>query len=935
MFKRIAVLLAVSVWGVCNGADIAKTKDAEILEAKVYPVDFQKGSYYLAGRFPGALVFTLSGDKKRLKEPVLEFDLPKNFEFLGGSAMWPKKISADKWKWENDRIQKSRITRNGQSYDRYKINLNRAMIRRLGERHNLYRVYLRSASGIEGESGTAFWRFSDGGWQGKEQQFKLNTIKEIVYPRQKMKKFRIMIANLRGTTNSIPEVSDSYLNYWPRLAEKPLTYAWTWTWGWDNYDDAMRKRILSLYEVGIIISYFYGTPVRGLPDWLAQSKAAGKTGIRIVEKLPPWMAGAVICPEYLGNDPKRLCWDDFFPWALRRTYMKHLAKPAFIDWDLEPGAMPVCFCETCRKKFSSMLKLEKILSEAEIKKKYVDQWFDFRVKQHAANIEKFGESVKKNFPGTAAVLCSSPVQTDGGLARWCAVDCRLADGKIDLFRNMPYYEGIRFYRNIEYNNKILKTPAFPLIDPSENMEMYYRRYTPQGVLMNMLATAALGCKGIGFWPDDSFDGRYLSKIAEGVRLIARGEDYYSSAREDATISIQPLNTSQKTFVDNGVKFNLTFPDLKANLEKTVHRSNDNYLLTVFNYDDKNDALIKILPIEGGKYYIREINRDLLLSDADSRKGFLAEVPKKSVRLFELRKTAFSGGEKLSQSILEKKLKDFKSKARDIDAFSTISKKDAEISWGVLRPEKIPMMKITRGKYSIYVDPANSANIAGWQKKGQPSSDILWRYSRGFLGDIRLLPLDLSKTAKCQYKLDKIYVKAGNPVVEFSYEVPQPDTADPHPYRYAGLFIRKLISLEDEGRTLRIKYELINKNISRKPMQVGCMFRNYPKLKGKVVISSGPNRVSAGSPVNNAWFKRDRKNSEFFMEEAGEWLGGAISATASDGKHTEELIFIPDPQIIGWYSWRDRVHGVTVEPVSKEVSIDYGKKWQTELTIKRQ
>ena len=103
------------------------------------------------------------------------------------------------------------------------------------------------------------------------------------------------------------------------------------------------------------------------------------------------------------------------------------------------------------------------------------------------------------------------------------MDVRLSDADYGLFMNMPYYQGVRWYDDLAFNRKSLKTPNYPLIDPSENMEMFYSRYTPEGVVMNMVAAAAQGARGIGFWPGDNFDGKYLHAIAEGSGMIADGE----------------------------------------------------------------------------------------------------------------------------------------------------------------------------------------------------------------------------------------------------------------------------------------------------------------------------------------------------------------------------------------------------------------------------
>ena len=55
-----------------------------------------------------------------------------------------------------------------------------------------------------------------------------------------------------------------------------------------------------------------------------------------------------------------------------------------------------------------------------------------------------------------------------------------AHANYDLFMNMPYYQGARWYDDLQFNQTSLKTPNYPLIDPTENMEMFYTRESVSG-----------------------------------------------------------------------------------------------------------------------------------------------------------------------------------------------------------------------------------------------------------------------------------------------------------------------------------------------------------------------------------------------------------------------------------------------------------------------
>ena len=146
-------------------------------------------------------------------------------------------------------------------------------------------------------------------------------------------------------------------------------------------------------------------------------------------------------------------------------------------------------------------------------------------------------------------MCTDPLHPGATpLAEWCGVDPRMFDKDgVDIYQNMPYFEGVQYFDSMELNIRELKSaPHMPLIDPTEDMERYYIRYTPNGVKTVILASAANGGIGQGFYPSDHFDGRYLVSIAEGADLIAKGEDFYMSGKrlKNGTITHTVLNSAR-------------------------------------------------------------------------------------------------------------------------------------------------------------------------------------------------------------------------------------------------------------------------------------------------------------------------------------------------------------------------------------------------------
>ncbi|OGV34968.1 MAG: hypothetical protein A2020_13395 [Lentisphaerae bacterium GWF2_45_14] len=929
----------------------------EILEASLYPVDFQKGIYNVPEGFPCTILFSFKGDRSKLKNLRLTLEMPEDFRCLGASP-WHVTESNPVWKWAAEKIEEQKIERNGRKYTRYTIEINATILKRLKvaahEWNNYERLYVESIPGSSGKSGTVYWRFSDLNWQGKEQQFEINSMAPLAFPSKKLGKFGLLIGYLNNVTVPFDNVKKAYVNYWTSLSEKPVTYN---LFGWNNIDEATRNLITSNFNTGIFIASKMGTPSLGLENWIKSKKLQ----IPFCVSLENVAYKNSLCPEYLVKDPEGLIWNDFVPSGIREK-MKFLPQATFIDFDFEPGAMNHCFCETCRKRFSSeFTDAGKILSSDEIKKKYPVKWFEFRVKQHAEILAKYSASLKKYFPKLASVLVTDPLHSSGDpIQQWCGVDIRLSDnGEFSLFRNMPYYCGPSFFNDIKFNNKVLKTPNFNLIDPSENMEMFYKRYTPEGVRMNIVASAALGCKGIGFWPNDCFDGKYLQEIVFGCSLVAKAEDYYFSGQSDEPIKIEPLNVFRKTLMDNGEEVVLTFPDFSGKLKNTLHRKGDGYLVTVFNYDTDNDIIANVMipNLADGRYEVVELNSGLRytaddngadFSAADIRKGFMAEIARSDVKVIEIRKLT---GDKSSavgvkpQTVISKKLKDFKGNLSSVDKFPVIKEGNAETSWGILKPEKIPMMKMSLGESSIYID-TKSANVAGWRNKQDNLSDVLRHKSRGLLGNIIM---NSGVSGEAVFSFEKGYIKNGAPSAEFMFKVPAPENADPNTSSSEGLIIKKIISLENKGQSLRIHFTLLNQNPFKKAMKIGFRIKNYPMLGNsmagegalslisKIIFKTpeGESRIASGSPENNLYLNENCSDISFLkgVLTPKKWTYSEITVVASDGVKTEKMTFVPDKnETAGFYSWWSEISGFTVELISKESVLEYGKSLDYEYIV---
>ena len=845
-----------------------KKKAAPQLKAALFPVDYQKGVYYIARNMPAVWVFTLDGTRKP-KAPVLELDLPEGVECIGASHLWPSDPGKKTWVYVHDKPVVKAITRNGRKYNKYTLKIGAPTVRNFKAWRNDYRVYLKSKNA----NGAAYWRLTDGNFKGEYKKVELKDAGNVVYPARAMKKFHLYVDYPMNFYGGMPEMAEAYNRYWHKLDVKPWTKLWHIAWA--KLPQAQRDQHAKEYTIGVAMSTWGSTPRYNLASWLKKNNLPHN--YRLMEPRSSREPDGVLCPEEIIEDKGGIIWNRFAVEGIR-GYLNGF-KPHFVEYDFEPGAMGHCFCEVCRAKFSQPVKTKK-----EILANHRKAWFEFRLKQHAEVARRFLNMVKKHFPGALAAMCTDPLHPGASpLAEWCGVDPRMfdADG-VDIYQNMPYFEGVQYFDSMELNIRELKSaPHMPLIDPTEDMERYYIRYTPNGVKTVILACAANGGIGQGFYPSDHFDGRYLVSIAEGADLIAKAEDFYMSGKrlKNGTITHTVLNSARYNFTDNGNKITVESPDFRPTTRSTVHEYKGRLLYTLFNYHPRSAMIAKINVPKG--MYAREINSNRALGKAATVK-----IPSGSVALIEFSKKPY----KLPvMPSFESELANFKS-AEPIG------------NYGMLRPGNAVLPKIAGAGLAAYVDPDSNGNIIGLQTGN--GSDYLYHKDRGHLGDLIAYPAMAEKVVS--YKITAPGC--------FEYQVPAPDDARPDADPYEGLIIRKRYSVEKNGKVLKAVFEVENASPRKTTMNLKLRVRNIPKAGGRL----------AGEKVLAEITRINGKKASAFAKPSDIPAGG-ISVSVADGSMKEELIIQTDKSFKKFFCWDNSANLYTVEPEVGVVTLPYKAK----------
>ena len=698
-----------------------------------------------------------------------------------------------------------------------------------------------------------------------------------------------------------------------------------------------------------------GTPHLNLERWLSFPPLVKADGTAV---------DTLICPSHLIEDPEGRIWDKAVPSATRQSRLKNVTAPEAFVWDLEPGAMEHCFCETCRRNFAAAAGLSAAPPAQEIRAKHAKAWFDFRVKQHAQINARFAAMIRKHFPKTPYWICTDNLH-DGPtvLSDWCGCDERLFDPDVDLHLPMIYYSGLQFYKDVGLNVRTLKKPVFVLVDPAEQLKMFFDRYTPERIRQNIVACAAQGAVGIGFWPEDYLDGAYLTHIAAGMGLVAQMEEYYGGRRDDglATVAVEPVFA--KTVRDGERTATLTVPAFGERIQYTVHQQGASRLVTLFNYDEANDAILRLklpgLPkgdlrvrdVETGRLYVDDAGKPL--SPEALAAGFLTRVKANGVVLLEVcADRSLERG--VRQGDLQKELEAARAKIGGATAFDGATAGAAVAGWGDVEGDGVPEVRLELGRAKVYISLAGSAAVTGWVVKNSGEDILAQDRDRGELGELVLF--DAKGAVAGPWQLRALEIRAGAPTAVLAGRM-QTDLAaagaDPQGGSpLDGLQIEKTATLAADGAALTLSVRLSNGSQRPASMPVGFRIKDFPRLgaaeaRGKPLSAvstirldppSGQRTITAAANAGNVLFLAPGVTDHPFRRvlagaKVEAWAPGPLLIEAGEGAARRQLAIEPDGKATaGLYSWWGG-NVFTVEFLSPEVMLAPGETFAWSQTLR--
>jgi len=245
-----------------------------------------------------------------------------------------------------------------------------------------------------------------------------------------------------------------------------------------------------------------------------------------------------------------------------------------------------------------------------------------------------------------------------------------------------------------------------------------------------------------------------------------------------------------------------------------------------------------------------------------------------------------------------------------------------------------------------IDTKKGLDLIGWENNKKKQDDILVKWGdRGFLG--RLIFNDNSQApVPYDFNLEKTSFEAGIASAFFKYRVAPYQGANPLANPLEGLEITKTVSLTQDGRECRIKFEFKNDNSMKDKIKFGFRINNYPRIGshishdktiaqiGEVSFTTADGqsgKIDCTAPVNNLILKKDAVTSWDIKASPEKWNGGEVIVSAKNMNSSSIVKFIPDPKAAGFYVWHS-LKDYTVEFLSQDIELAHGQKETFEIKI---
>ena len=477
---------------------------------------------------PIPMTVLLRGDRKKLKSPAFEIDIPEELEikdaFCAFSATYGRESPTSAKRIEKDGMRLSCL------------------------RFENFR-YLPCMNAVKFQNdkggGIAFVIGPKSGGERLEKTFKIacRTMdgKQVATERVVEMEFRPLPTGLKtakrffamGWNNADRRFSD---NVALAAALRAYEAAGIRAFRLDTAESGPFPRVAEMREILEKRPVPYVFAARLGDMWSSKSACVSK-------KMLAGMGGRFsVTSDREGRRANKIC-PQFF--TTNEAFHRHLEEHAIFpklrdsgvkdgDWvtmDMEPWQSGTyCFCEDCRKAFAAFAKLDHMptMEEAQGMR---DAWAEFRVRHSAKTVELIEKIVHKFNPTLKLVDYDYIIEygnpsNRAAFIRGCAKDTLMNEQWLEGHLCSYYHRiGRLAFDAMKNNVRHLKKFYVPMAGLSG-----YASWVRPGEVLNprqirqfALAAFVNGCPGYAFYSGNSFDGEVLLKMMEAQDIVARYE----------------------------------------------------------------------------------------------------------------------------------------------------------------------------------------------------------------------------------------------------------------------------------------------------------------------------------------------------------------------------------------------------------------------------
>ena len=774
---------------------------ANIHDVHLFPVDFQRGLFSVTENYPYKIVVKFTADVWPLHKdpPQFVIELPAQVKLLQATTRVRVPVESIDFTTEN-------FNRDGKEYTRYTMTLPTRKLNyhptAMAYWRNGFSIYLDAAKGSAGLSGDVNYYFIHKGEKLLERSFCLTVMPEIPMDRPAFQRFRMTVKEFPSARLADTTILARQLAMWTSFA--PKLYM---SWSWEHYN----YPATSLAMLHQNAEFFFWTFACGHSTMILGNSGTDDLGFCVNNKVtrpgvPPFYRadGTIdpqgICPQYLMQDPDGLFYGEYLRRAIAKARAASPGMKTFII-DYEPLAGGGT-CDNCLRDFARFAKLSTVPSREDIQpgRPLNRSWQLYKVHQNKIIMTKIAQAVKRHYPDMEVSFCSTELRPSAeAVNTWDAVDVAAVERVTDFYSFMIYSTGMDYYRHLSYAAEHLTTAgSFPWIDPSEQDERFFLRYSPEKVQQNIIATIALGARGLMFYPTDNLDGRYMTAIARVAGILASLEDVYYGNDLSKQVRFKVLNTNRLNLFDE--RGNLTvaeYPDLNNQVKIHLHEKDGTYVLSILNYAAEKAVIEVAIPGYNGNATIASdlFNRRNYtgLTAESFRNGFVIEIAAGGSAVIKIGGTPENFTAVTQESLraaLDQLLRD---NAQNASIYSITQHGNAVAQWRIFN-RKV-MFCLIHGENYVTIDPGVNGSVAEWMigrgiTVGRPA---------GRLSEV--IFYDPAQPEVREYSIVRVDLAGELPTVVLRCELKTDTDAGGSGNLLAGLVMEKHISLTIDGELI--------------------------------------------------------------------------------------------------------------------------------------